>query len=83
MDNFSIKNISSEPLVPALEEQLTYLIHTWQKKNDFPVYLLVRQADSDQLVRFKFKKAAWEKLEKGVSHNLLEADIDSKLQAYK
>ncbi len=77
MDKFSIENKSDQEIDISLKNQIIALFSKWQEENNYPVFLLIKQTDSDELFKFIFKQFIWDELEKkGVSHNLLEADID-------
>lgn len=83
MHNIIFENKSNQKIDNSLKKQLSELFSKWQEKNNYPVFILIKQPESDKLFSFRFKKDVWELLEKGVSHNLLEADIDSLFKNYK
>ena len=83
MPDFFFKNNTNYDIDPNIIKQLDTLLSSWSKENDIPVYVYAQKPESDKLFTFKFDKKTWARLEQGVSHNLLKADIDILLKKYK
>lgn len=83
MPEFFFKNNTDYKIDSLFKEQLETILSEWTKDNDISVYVYAQKSESDKLVVFKFDKKTWVRLEQGVSHNLLKADIDILLKKYK
>ena len=83
MSELFFKNNTDYKFDSLFKEQLENILSAWSKENDIPVYVYAQKPESDKLFTFKFDKKAWERLEQGVSHNLLKADIDILLKKNK
>ena len=76
MSDFVIRNKSGIEINSIILEELESKIRRWQRENDYPVCILIKRAETSRKFSFKFEKNSWEKLEEGVEHNLLEANVD-------
>lgn len=83
MPDLLIKNNAQTKLNENLLVSLKSKCEDWQKENDFGICIFIKDSDSDEIYNFRFEKNVWEKLESGVSHNVLKGRIDVEIQKYK
>ena len=83
MSEFLFKNNTNYRIDSQIINRIETILSDWSNENGFSVYAYGRKPESDELFTFKFTKDAWARLEHGVSHNLLKADIDNLLKKYK
>lgn len=83
MPDLVIKNKAQNQLDENLFTNLKLKCENWQKENDFNICIFVEDSESDEIYNFRFEKKAWENLESGVAHNVLQARIDVEIQKYR